>query len=62
MFFFDGTDKSFFLEWSYNVNKNNKERITHLSNKLFTYKYTDCLSSSDLKNALRNMYNDFVVA
>ena len=32
-----------------------------MSNKFYTYKYTDCLSSSDLKNALHNIYNDFVV-
>ena len=35
--------------------------MSHLANKLFTDKHRDCLSSLDVKNALDNIHNDFVV-
>ena len=35
--------------------------MSHLANKLFTDKHRDYLSSLDVKNALDNIHNDFVV-
>ena len=35
--------------------------MSHLTNKLYTNKHRDCLSSPDGKNALDNIYRDFVV-
>ena len=53
-------DKSFFLEWTNNVNVKIDERMSHLTNELYTNKHRDCLSSPDVKNALDNIYKDFV--
>ena len=36
--------------------------MSHLTNKLYTNKHIDCLSSPDVKNALDNIHKDFVVA
>ena len=35
--------------------------MSHLTNKLCTNKYKDCLLSTDVKIALDNMHKDFVV-
>ena len=35
--------------------------MSHLTNKLYTNKHMDCLSSPDVKNALYNIQKDFVV-
>ena len=35
--------------------------MSHLTNKLYTNKHRDCLSSPDVKNALDNIHKDFVV-
>ena len=35
--------------------------MSHLTNKLYTNKHMDCLSSPDVKNALDNIHKDFVV-
>ena len=56
-----GVDKSFFLEWTNNVKAKIHKRMSHLTNKLYTNKHRDCLSSPDGKNALDNIYRDFVV-
>ena len=57
----NGVDKCFFSEWTNNVKIKIDERITHLANKLYTNKPRDCLSSTDLKNALDNISKGFVV-
>ena len=36
------------------------ERISYLTNKLYTNKHMHCLTSPDVKNALDNIYKDFV--
>ena len=35
--------------------------MSHLTNKLYTIKHKDCLSTPDVKNALDNIHKDFVV-
>ena len=35
--------------------------MSHLTNKLYTNKHRDCLSSPDVKNALDNIHKDFAV-
>ena len=55
-------DKSFFLEWTNNVKFKIDERISHLTNKLYTNTHMDCVPSPDIKNALDNVLKDFVVA
>ena len=57
----NGVDKCFFSERTNNVKIKIDERISHLANKLYTNKPRDCLSSTDLKNALDNISKDFVV-
>ena len=57
----NGVDKSFFLEWTNNVKVKIDERMIHLTNKLYTNKHRQCLSSPDVKNALDNIHKDFVV-
>ena len=57
----NGVDKSFFLEWTNNVKVKIDERMSHLTNKLYTNKHMDFLSSPDVKNALDNIHKDFVV-
>ena len=57
----NGVDKSFFSEWTNNVKIKIDERMSHLTNKLYTNKRMDCLSSPDVKNALDNIHKDFVV-
>ena len=54
-------DESFFLEWTNNVKVKIDERVSYLTNKLYTNKHMDCLSSPDVKNALDNIQKDFVV-
>ena len=57
----NGVDKSFFLEWTNNVKVKIDKRLSHLTNKLYTNKDMDCLSSPDVENALDNIHKDFVV-
>ena len=57
----NGVDKSFFLEWTINVKVKIDERMSHLTNKLYTNKYKDCLSSPDVINVLDNIDKDFAV-
>ena len=57
----NGVGKSFFLGWTNNVKIKIDERISLLTNKLYTNKHMDCLSSPDVKNALDNIHKDFVV-
>ena len=57
----NGVDKSFLLEWTNNVKVKIDERMDHLTNKLYTNKHRDCLSSPDVINALDNIQKDFVV-
>ena len=49
------------MEWTNNVKVKIDERMSHLTNKLYTNKHRDCLSSPDVKNALDNIHKDFVV-
>ena len=35
--------------------------MSHLTNKLYTNKHGDCLSSPDIKNGLDNIHKDFIV-
>ena len=56
-----GVDKSFILEWTNNVKVKIDERMSHLTNTLYTNKRVDCLSSPEVKNALDNIHKDFVV-
>ena len=44
-----------------NVKVKIDEGMSHLTNKLYTNKHRDCLSSPDVKNALDNIHKDFVV-
>ena len=37
------------------------ERMSHLTNKVYTNKHKDCLSSPDVINVLDNIHKDFVV-
>ena len=57
----NGVDKSFFLEWTNNFKVKIHERMSHLTNKLYTNKLRNFLSSPDVKNALGNTHKDFVV-
>ena len=57
----NGVDKTFFLEWTNNVKVKIDERMSHLTNELYTNKHMDCLSSPDVKNSLDNIHKDFVV-
>ena len=59
--FKNGVDKSFFLEWTNNVKVKIDEIMSHLTNKLYTNKHMDCLSSPDVKNALDNIHKDCAV-
>ena len=61
IYIYNGLDKSFFLEWTNNVKVKIDEKISHLTNKLYANKHMDCLSSTDVKNALDNIHKDFVV-
>ena len=54
-------DKSFFLELANDVMVKIDEIMSRLTNKLYTNKRKDCLSSPDLINALDNIYKNFVV-
>ena len=56
-----GVYKSFFLKWTNNVKVKIDERMSHLTNKLYSNKYMDCLSSPDVKHTLDNLHKDFVV-
>ena len=49
------------MEWTNNVKVKVDERMSHLTNKLYTNKHVDCLSSRDVKNASDNIHKDFVV-
>ena len=49
------------MEWTKNVKVKIDERMSHLTNKLYTNKHRDCISSPDVKNALVNIYKDFLV-
>ena len=57
----NGVDKSFFLEWTNNFKVKIHERMSHLTNKLYTNKHRDCLSSPDVKNVLDNIHEDFIL-
>ena len=59
--FKNGVDRSSFLECTSNVKIKIDEKMSHLTNKLYTNKHKDYLSSSDVKNALDNMHKNFVV-
>ena len=37
------------------------KRISHLANNLYTNKHKDCLSFSDVKNALHNIHKQFTI-
>ena len=50
------------MEWNNNVKVKIDERISHLTNKLYTNKRKDFLSSPDVINALDNIHKDFGVA
>ena len=56
----NGVDKSFILKWTNNVKVKIDERMSHLTNKLYTNKHMDCLSYADVKKALDNIHKDFV--
>ena len=59
----NGGDK-FFLECTSKVKVETDqwfERISHLTNKLYTNKHRVCLSSPDVKIALDNIHNVFIV-
>ena len=49
----NGVDKSFFLEWTNNVKVKIDEKMSHLTNKLYTNKHRDCLLSPYVKECLR---------
>ena len=57
----NSVDKSSFLEWTNNVKIKIDERMSRLANKLYTNKHRDCLSSSNVKNALDKIRKDFVI-
>ena len=57
----NGVDKSFFLDRTNNVKVKIDEKMSYFTNKLYTSKHMDCLSSPDAKNALDNIHKDFVV-
>ena len=57
----NSVDKSSFLEWTNNVKIKIDERMSRLANKLYTNKHRDCLSSSNVKNALDKIHKDFVI-
>lgn len=56
-----GTNKSFFSEWTNYVTNKFDKRITYLANNLYTYTFTDCLSSPFVKIALNNIQKYFLV-
>ena len=49
------------MEWTDNVKAKINERMSHLTNKSYTNKDRDFLSSTDVKNALDNIHRDFVL-
>ena len=49
------------MEWTNNVKTKIDERMRHLANNLYTNKHRDCLPSPDVKYALDNIHNDFLV-
>ena len=49
------------MEWIENVKIKIDERISYLTNKLYTNKHEDCVSSPDVRNASGNIHKDFVV-
>ena len=49
-----------FFEWTNNVKVKINDRRSRLTNKLYTNKHKDCLSSPDIINALDNIHKDFV--
>ena len=49
------------MEFTNNVKVKIDEGMSHLTNKLYTNKHRDCLSSPDVKNALDNIHEYFVV-
>ena len=49
------------MEWTKYITNEIDEKITHSAINLYTYKYTDCISSPDVKNALNNIHKGFVV-
>ena len=57
----NGVDKLFFLEWTNNVKVKIDERMSRLTDKLYTNKRKDYFSSPDVINALDNKHKDFVV-
>ena len=57
----NGVDKSFFLEWNNNAKVKINERMSHLTNELYTNKHVGCLSSPDVKNNLHNIHKKFAV-
>ena len=61
LYYKNGVDKSFFLEWTNSIKIKIDERVSHLANKLYRNKHRDCLSSRDVKNGLDNIHKDFVV-
>ena len=57
----NGVDKSFFLEWTNNIKVKIDVRMSRLTNKLYTNKRKDYLSSPDVINTLDNIHKNFVV-
>ena len=49
------------MEWTNNVKVKIDERMSHLTNRLYTNKHMDYLSSPDVKNVLDNILKVFVV-
>ena len=49
----NGIDESFFSKWSNNVTNKIDERITRFENNWYTYKYLNCLSSTELKKYIK---------
>ena len=49
------------MEWTNNVKVKIDERMSRLTNKLYTNKRKDYLSSPDVINALANVHKNFVV-
>ena len=49
------------MKWTNNVRVKIDESMSHLTNKLYTNKHKDWLSSPDVTNALDNIHKDFVV-
>ena len=48
------------MEWTNNVKAKIDERMSHLTNELYTNKHLDCLPSPDVKYALDNIHTSLI--